>query len=283
MTISGVFAKIYLAVESDETVLPALPEIIITLRKKLHDPDCTIKIAADVLKSDPGLTAYIMRISNSARYMFGSPPRDLEAAVMRMGLASTANLATAHATKAMFHTKVPKVKRLMMDSYHSATRISILCYLLADRLTGFDADQAMLAGLLQDIAIPPLLIKLAERPDIFNDDVKRNQCIDELAPKVNALIMKQWGFDDEFIEVMRARNQWNRDEQATLEMADIVLIARWYSLMGTPAFSQCPSFEQIPALQKLPASELTADHSLTLLEDSRQQIIDLENTLNVAA
>ena len=82
---------------------------------------------------------------------------------------------------------------------------------------------------------------------------------------------------------MRARKQWQRDEQATLEMSDIVLIARWYSLMGTPEFSQCPTFEQIPALQKLPISELTADNSLKLLEESRQQIIDLENTLNVAA
>ena len=283
MTISGVFAKIYLAVEADDTVLPALPEIIISLRKKLNDPNCTIKIAADVLKSDPGLAAYIMRISNSARYMFGSPPRDLEAAVMRMGLVTTASLATAHAARAMFHTKIPKVRKLMIDSYKNATRLSILCYLLADRLQGFDADEAMLAGLLQDIAIPPLLTKLAERPEIFDDVVRRNQCIDELAPKVNALIIKHWGFDDEFIKVMRARKQWQRDEQATLEMSDIVLIARWYSLMGTPEFSQCPTFEQIPALQKLPTSELTADHSLKLLEESRQQIIDLENTLNVAA
>lgn len=283
MTSSGVYAKIYLAVEFDENVLPALPEIIISLRKKLHDPNCTIKIAADILKSDPGLAAYIMRISNSARYMFGSPPRDLEAAVMRLGLASTANLATAHATKAMFTSNVPKVKKLMIDSYHRATRISILCYILAERLTGFDANQAMLAGLLQDIAVPPLLLKLAERTELFNDEIKRNQCIDEVAPKVNALIMKHWGFDDEFIGVMRARSQWNRNEQATLDMADIVLISRWYSLMGTPAFSQCPSFEQIPALQKLPASELTADHSLSLLDESRQQIIDLENILHLAA
>lgn len=283
MTTSGVYAKIFLAVESDETVLPALPEIIISLRQKLNDPNCTIKIAADVLKSDPGLTAYIMRISNSARYMFGSPPRDLEAAVMRMGLTTTANLATAHATRAMFHTKIPKVKQLMINSYKNATKISILCYLLADKLPGFDADEAMLAGLLQDIAIPPLLIKLSERPEIFGDDVKRNQCIDELAPTVNTLIMKHWGFNDEIIEVMRARKQWDRDEQPTLEMADIVLIARWYSLMGTPVFSQCPPFEQIPALLKLPTSELTADHSLKLLEESRQQIIDLENTLHAAA
>lgn len=283
MTTSGVYAKIFLAVESDENVLPALPEIIISLRKKLNDPDCTIKIAADVLKSDPGLSAYIMRISNSARYMFASPPRDLEAAVMRLGLASTASLATAHAARAMFNSSNPKLRKMMMDSYHRATRTSILCFLLAERLPGFDAEEAMLAGLLQDIAIPPLLMKLADRPDIFNDETRRKQCIDELAPKVNALIMKHWGFDDAFIAVMRARKQWHRDEHEKLDMADIVLIARWYSLMGTPEFSECPEFEKIPALQKLPVSELTADHSLKLLEESRQEIIDLENTLHAAA
>ncbi len=283
MTTSGVFAKIYLAVESDDNVLPALPEIIISLRKKLNDPDCTIKIAADVLKTDPGLSAYIMRVSNSARYMFASPPRDLEAAVMRLGLASTASLATAHATRAMFNNKDPKLKKLMMDSYRSATRISILSCLLADRLRGFDADEVMLAGLLQDIAIPPILMKMAARPEIFEDEEKRIRCIDELAPIVNALIMDHWGFDADFVDVMRARKQWTRDVQDKLDMADIVLIARWYSMMGTPEFAQCPGFEEIPALQKLPVSELTADHSLKLLEESRQQISDLENTLHAAA
>ena len=283
MTTSGVFAKIFLAVESDDNVLPALPEIIISLRKKLNDPDCTIKIAAEVLKSDPGLSAYIMRVSNSARYMFASPPRDLEAAVMRLGLASTASLATAHATRAMFNSKDPQLKKLMMDSYHKATKISILSCLLAERLRGFDADQAMLAGLLQDIAIPPILMKLAARPDIFNDVEKRTQCIDELAPKVNALIMDHWGFDTDFVDVMRARKQWTRDAHSQLDMADIVLIARWYSTMGTAEFAQSPGFEEIPALRKLPRSELTADHSLTLIEESRQQITDLENTLHAAA
>ena len=283
MTISGVFAKIFLAVESDENVLPALPEIIISLRNKLNDPECTIKVAADVLKSDPGLSAYIMRVSNSARYMFATPPRDLDAAVMRLGLASTASLATAHATRAMFNSDHPKLKKLMIESYHNATRISILCCLLAERLTGFDPDEAMLAGLLQDIAIPPLLMKMADRPEIFDSGDARNRCIDELAPKVNALIMKHWGFNEKFIEVMRARKKWQRHEQDELDMADIVLIARWYSMMGTPDFSNCPPFEQIPALQKLPGTELTADHSLKLLDESRQQIIDLENTLHAAA
>ncbi len=279
MSTSGVFAKVYLAVESDENVLPALPEIIIALRRKLNDPDCTIKTAADIIKSDPGLSAYIMRVSNSARYMFASPPRDLEAAVMRLGLTSTASLATAHATRAMFRAPNPKIRKLMQDCYRNATHISILCHLLADRLRGFDANEAMLAGLLQDIAIPPLLIKLAERPDLFDDARKRNQCIDELAPKVNALIMKRWGFNDQFIEVSRVRKQWYRDEQDALDMGDIVLIARWYSMMGTPAFSECPAFDQIPALHKLPVTELTADNSLKLLEESSQQIVDLENTL----
>ena len=279
MTTSGVFTKIYLAVESDENLLPALPEIIIALRRKINDPDCTIGIAADVLRSDPGLCAYIMRVSNSARYMFASPPRDLEAAVMRLGLTSTASLATAHATRAMYRSSNPRIGKLMADSYRNATRISTLCYLLAERLKGLDADEAMLAGLLQDIAVPPLLVKLAERPELFNDDAMRNQCIDELAPKVNALIMKRWGFNDEFIEVMRARKQWRRDAHEALDMSDVVLIARWYAMMGTPAFAECPPFEQIPALQKLPVTELTADHSLKLLEESRQRITDLEDAL----
>lgn len=282
MGISGIYAEIYSCLASDVALLPALPEITITIRKKLLDPECTIISAAALLRSDPGLVAFIMRISNSVRYYLRHPPRDIEAAVFRLGLSKTASLATTYATLSMFTVSEPALKKKVLHSYNNATKVSVLSYLLADKLQGFDADKAMLAGLLQDISIPPLLIRLYDRPEILNDNIKRSDIINKLSPMVSAIILKHWGFDQDLIEVVRTRKQWQRNEQDDLDLSDIILIARWYALMGTAEFSSCPSFSKFPAIHKLPVSEITHDKSIQLLHDTRIEMDVLQSSLQAA-
>ena len=283
MSTSGIYADIYSSFVSDANLLPELPEITLTIRQKLRDPNCTNKVAANLLKSDPGLAAFIMRTSNSVRYMLRQPPSDIEGAVLRLGLSTTLNLATTYATSSMFSVTSPDLKKMLLTSYKNATRVAVLSYFLAERIPGIDSGKAMLAGLLQDIALPPLLTRLKKRPEIFNDKERRLAAIDELSPLVNSLILELWNFDQEIIDVVRTRQQWQRNENDKLDLSDIVLIARWYSLMGTEEFSTCPSFLEMPAFKKLPCEQLEADNSLKLLVDSREEIDELHKTLCVAA
>lgn len=283
MSTSGIYADIYSSFVSDTNLLPALPEITLTIRQKLRDPNCTNKVAADLLKSDPGLAAFIMRTSNSVRYMLRQPPGDIESAVLRLGLSATLNLATTYATSSMFSVSSPVLKKTLLKSYRNATKVAVISYFLAKKLPGFDPGKAMLAGLLQDIALPPLLTRLKNRPDIFNDKEKLLAAIDELSPLVNSLILELWGFDEEIIDVVRTRKQWHRNEKEELDLSDIVLVARWHSLMGTDEFSACPSFLDMPVFNKLPCGQLEADNSLKLLVESRQEIDELQQTLCVAA
>lgn len=279
MNTTGIFSDIYACLADDVDVLPTLPEMTLTLRKELSDPNCTNKTAANLLKSNAGLVAFIMRVANSVRYMLREPPRDIESAVMRIGLATTKNLATTYATRSMFTPSTPELKKLLVSSYESATNIAVLSYLLAERLPGFDPDEAMLAGLMQDIALPPLLTRLAKRPEIFDDPEKMSQAIETLAPKVGVLMLEHWDFDKQIVDVVRSRGKWSRNESEELDMSDIILIARWYYLNETAETDTYPAFSDVPALQKLPPEELTEDKSLVLLEESGEEMGDIQKML----
>ena len=135
MSTSGIYADIYSSFVSDANLLPALPEITLTIRKKLRDPNCTNKLAADLLKSDPGLAAFIMRTSNSVRYMLRQPPGDIESAVLRLGLSTTLNLATTYATSSMFSVSSPGLKKILLKSYKDATKVAVLSYFLAEKVS----------------------------------------------------------------------------------------------------------------------------------------------------
>jgi len=279
MGIAGIYSDIYTSLASDESIFPSLPEITIRLRKTLNDPNCDINTAAKLLKIDPGLSAFILRMANSAHYLTRSPPEDIESALRRIGLGNISRLATTFAIRSSFETTSPVLKKHLIAAYRNATKVSVISYFLAGRFSGFDPSKAMLAGLLQDISLPPIMLHLSERPGMLDDPIIRVAAVDKLAPLVGVLILKKWGFDDELIEVVRSRKQWQRDPGKKPDLSDIVLIARLHALIGTPEFHDSPAFDEIPAFHKLPFGELTPGHSLKMLEDSREELAELSRML----
>lgn len=280
MSTAGIYSEIYASLASNQSIFPSLPEITIRLRATLNAPSCDIASAAKLLKTDPGLSAFILRVANSVRYMSRVPPKDIESALRRIGLETTSRLATTFALRSSFNASNPVLRNLLIKSYRSATKVSVISYYLAQRFSGFDASKALLAGLLQDIAIPPIMLRLSERPEMLKNQIERTMVVDKLAPLVGVLILKNWGFSDDLIEVVRSRKQWQRDPEEKADLSDIVLIARLHSQMGTPEIKACPPFDEVPAFHKLPLGELTPSQSIKMLEDAKDELADLARLLS---
>ncbi|MCB1850689.1 MAG: HDOD domain-containing protein [Gammaproteobacteria bacterium] len=274
--IAGIYSEIYTRLASNKTLFPALPETTIRLRETLNDPNCTIASAAKLLNMDPGLSTFILRIANSVRFMSLFPPKDLEGALRRIGLASATELATTFAIKGAFTTSSGALKSLMVESYRQATRVAIISYFLAAKVSKINPSKAMLAGLLQDIGLPLILLQLYERPEVFNDRKRRLEAVDQLAPMVGALILQHWGFNKEFIEMVRCRKQWQRDTGKKADLGDLLLIARIHASIGHEDFTDCPSIPDIPAFYKFPLGKLTPDQSLEILAEASEELDELQ-------
>lgn len=65
--------------------LPPMPEIYIKIEKISHDPDATSKDYAKILELDPGITARLLRMSNSAYYSFKRKITSVKDTVTLMG------------------------------------------------------------------------------------------------------------------------------------------------------------------------------------------------------
>ncbi len=279
---AGIYSDIYAAIVSDDSLFPSLPEVTLRLRQLLNDPNSTVESAAKLLKTDPGLSAFILRMAGSSRYLTRVPPTDIESAVRRIGLAATAQLAMLFFVRATYQSPSPSLRRHVIDCYRQATRVSVISAFIARSVRGIDPDRAMLAGLLQDIAVPLILRYLVEREELFQDDDRRTAAVDQLAPLVGVLILKQWGFDEEMIQVARSRNQWQRDSGSKPDLSDVVLIARLHTLLGTPEFERAPAFDELPAFHKLPLGELTPQRSILMLEQAGEELAELRRLLAAA-
>lgn len=273
---AGIYSEIFSRLASNKSLFPALPETTIRLRETLNDPSCTIASAAKLLNTDPGLSAFLLRIANSVRFMSLFPPKDLESALRRIGLTNTMELATTFAVKAAFSTSSGALKELLLDSYRQATRVAVISYFLAAKVSKLNPSKAMLAGLLQDIGLPLILLQLSERPEIFNDRKLRLQAVDHLAPMVGALILNHWGFSKELIEVVHSRKQWMRDSGKKADLGDLLLIARIHALIGRDELSACPALVDLPAYSKLPFGKLTPNQSLEILVEAKDELDELQ-------
>ncbi|MDH3715455.1 MAG: HDOD domain-containing protein [Gammaproteobacteria bacterium] len=278
MQLNGIYSDIYRRLASDDALFPALPETAVKLHGIMEQPHCEIRLVAKIVQVDAGLAAFLMQCANSLRYYTRVAPQDLECAIRRIGLKETGNFAVSYFCRSTFQGNNSRVSALLRKAYADAVRVASLSSLLAAK-SGVPQGKAMLAGLLQDIGLPPTLNCIAQtKPHLLDDQDLLDQALDQLCPLVSATILQKWRFDDELLGVVRSRKDWYRD-QGPADLADLVLIARLHAAIGTPDFSNCPPLIKLPAFAKLDLGELTPDNSLQMVAESRDEIEEIRSLL----
>ena len=81
----GVYSKIYQEIVHDQVRMPSLPEVGSRIQIALEDPNFCQQKIAKIIQTDPALTAYLIKIANSAFYRRWSPAKTAFAAVRSLG------------------------------------------------------------------------------------------------------------------------------------------------------------------------------------------------------
>jgi HD-like signal output (HDOD) protein len=276
---SGIYASIYQNFISGKVRLPSLPDVVFRIRDAISDPNSNTEKVARIFQADPALTAYLVKVANSPFFLTRAPAKDIKMSVGRLGLRRTRDLVTSYVLRTLYEGDSKVLKRRLNEIRRQSIKTAAISYVLARSCAGFSPDRVMLAGLLQDIGAPAVLIELEKRPEIANDEDLTRAAVSKLSSMVGVLLLQYWKFEEDLIDVARSREDWMRDPQPQPEMADIVLIARLHSYIGTALMSSCPRINEVPAFAKMPLGEMTPGQSLQLVEAAHQEIIELERLL----
>lgn len=278
MRLNGAYSDIYRRVAGDESLFPALPETAVKLNSILEQPSCEIRLVSKIVQADTGLAAFLMQCASRVRYLTRVAPQDLDSAIRRIGLKDTGNFAVSYFCRSTFQGNSSRISTLLRKAYADAVRVASLSSLLGAK-AGFPQGRAMLAGLLQDIGLPPTLNSIAQtHPQLLDESEQLQGALDQLTPLVSALILQKWGFDKEMLEVARSRKDWHRDN-GSADLADVVLIARLHAALGTPEFRNYPPLFELSAMGKLDLGELTPENSLQMVAESHDQIEEIQGLL----
>jgi HD-like signal output (HDOD) protein len=263
------------SIESDELVLPTLPEVALKVREAAENPDIGIPQLSKVIGNDAALTARIIKVVNSPLLRTNKEITDLQMAVSRLGINYTCNLATGLAMEQMFQATSDVVDRKMREVWNKSTEIAGICHVLCKHYTRLLPDQATLAGLVHQIGVLPILTYAEDHNELLADSISLNHVIEQIHPIIGDKILRTWEFPEQIAMVPSQYLDFTRDS-AKVDYVDIVQVATLQSYLGSEhPFTQL-DWSQIPAFRKLgldPSQNLNDDEDLSAAMEAAMSML----------
>ncbi len=200
--------------------IPALPDNIKEIRMLIRDPNSEIKEIGRSISRDPGLTASIMKLANSAGYVTMNRLETIDEAVKIIGIKGINTLLIATGVQKVVETRYKRYETVWNDSYKRAFYAQLITKKINQNSK--IGDQAYLSALLADIG---KIVMLSLQNEVIDKIKKINgfkgmldsTLIEEISlgishSSLGALICKKWNFNESLIKTIELHHRPHRAE-----------------------------------------------------------------------
>ncbi|HMB01726.1 MAG TPA: HDOD domain-containing protein [Spirochaetota bacterium] len=189
--------------------IPQFPDNIYKLQQMLSNKDIAFSEIAKIINRDPGLTAELLKIVNSAQYMLRSKVSNITNALSMIGVKGLKSLLYSYGTQKTLGAKYKRLDDLWEHAYRCASYAYNIARNFKKRKI---VDDVYLGGILHDIGrivvkeLHPNLLK-----KINSYCVERNiesDFIEGLAvgvshAQIGAMIAEKWNFPEHLVTSIR--------------------------------------------------------------------------------
>ncbi|MDC0664049.1 HDOD domain-containing protein [Marinobacter sp. SS21] len=274
--------EFYAELRSNQLSLPSVPDVAWKVRRMADREDATASQIASAITADPAMAAKLVRACNSPLYRGFSDVRNVREAVVRLGTNTTRQLVTVFALREVFQTRQPLLQKAMEALWQHSREVAALCWVLADSVTRINPEEALLAGLLHDIGVVPVVVQAEHHVNLFADQVNLDRAIAELRGDVGGAVLDNWGFPEGFAEAARFAETWDYDcRKPAPQIVDIVIVAQLHARIGSHQSQGLPAFDEVPAYHRLGELELNVSRSLKLLTEARARVDEVQKLLSI--
>lgn len=258
----------------NEFDLPSMPEVALKINKAVQDESLDIQKIADAVQTDPMISARAVQVANSAMYASNQPVQTIKRAVQRIGLRAMRTIVMSVTLRNLYAPQSPLIKKRMQIYYQHSIRVGVICHVLTKKIKGLDPEQAFLAGLLHDIGTVPLLIRTDKHDEIKDNAELLNKIIHDLKTRVGAMLLKQWGFEQELITVAENAENWQR-KIIKADYCDVVQVAQLHCEMIGGEQLNAPALDELPAFGRLELGDFNPKLIIAQAKQEMGEVIHL--------
>jgi two-component system, cell cycle response regulator len=187
--------------------LPTLPTVAMRLLELARDPETEFKDVIGIVKTDPAITAKILKAANSSFFGFKSPVASIERAVPLLGTTVVTTLALSFSLVDAAMTSGPLAQHYSAYWKHSIVQ-AVAAEVLAERFAQGLSGDCFLTGLLLDLGrlamlktVPneylPVLEEWQTQGGSLKDREAAHLGIDHV--RVGAQLMREWKLPQQLV------------------------------------------------------------------------------------
>jgi HD-like signal output (HDOD) protein len=211
--------------------LPAFPDVAVRVRKVLADENVSLDKIARVITSEPGLTARVLALANSAALSRGGKSiTDMKMAVNRIGHNNVRTAAVSFAIAQLRRAdELKAIAKHLEELWHESTMVAALCHAVASRAKGINSDEAMLCGLMHNVGKIYILARAHQHSALFNDKAALQNIMRDWHANVGKAIVENWGFPGQIVEAVGNHEDLDRQTDDPADLTDVLTVATMLS------------------------------------------------------
>jgi HD-like signal output (HDOD) protein/ActR/RegA family two-component response regulator len=238
------FEQILDKLKAGKINLPSFPSIPLKFRRLMKQgaPSSTI---ADLLKQDIAISSKLIRMSNSVFYRGRQLNNTIEAAISRLGLATTEQLVNVLCSRTMFKFRQEQYRRRFETLWTHSLGCAYAAEIVAAH-KGYEFwDEAFNMGLFHDIGrlgLLQIISDLAEDESYSEkiDSRSIEATLDRHHSKFGAGLLNKWGFQQEYAAIAELHHepQSAPDDASALwvvHLANFIALSAGYGSSGEDA------------------------------------------------
>lgn len=268
---------IYSDLRNNKLILPSLPEVAVSIRRLIDEGTNSAKKISQAVNTDPAIAAKLIKAANSPLFRGTKEFETSSQAIVRLGMQTTKQLVTTFTVKDLFKVKSTVLKKRMDALWQHCIEIASICYVLAKHTRGLDPDQGLLAGLLHDIGVVPILMYADDYSTLVSDPALLEKTIKDLKVELGPVILKRWNFNEETVNAAQHSENWRYQHEGEADFADLVIVAHLHQLMThQDKFTQ---LEKVPAFRRLFPGETSLQQLAKIMDEAKSQLEDTRQLL----
>ena len=265
---------------------PGMPATSAKLLKMLKNSESSAAQIEEILKYDPGLTANILKLTNSAYFGIPSKVRSVKQAVILLGWKRLLQLVMTMCMSTVMKKPLPGYDLPHGELWRHSVAVSVAAELVVNALKIPGADEVFTAALLHDIG--KLILGAFVQEDLHQiQEMVAKGIAFEVAEyivlgidhaRIGARVLEKWSFPSDLVNAV----SWHHDPETCenhCTFSDIVHVANILGLMSGHGKGN-KSAEVVVANQVAERLGFKPSDLEMLAEETQQSVSKLADLLN---
>ena len=232
--------------------LPPLSKTILDINKIYANEDASIHDLAKVIEHDPMILANLLKVANSPLYCFGREIRNVGQAVSLFGMSMTRTIALGNSVRKLLNVDMQPYGITSEKFADISSMQAAFIYKWYKNINKEKADKLYLSAFLQEtgkILIASAIIQNDETTS-FKSEVENSNNLSMVeksyvgvtASEITAEVFEHWGFDNEFIEIIRFADNPKQAPEELMEYSTALNIVKTIIPVNQPLSERSINF-----------------------------------------